>query len=113
MAETDVTQGTSANGAQGQDEQIAHEPGVQQPSIEAPAAPAAPEDRTGSHKRRRIIAFVALLGSGAIAAIRRIRRTKAQHRRERRWPVMSAMLTRRGRSRRAASSARPRKLRCR
>src|SRR5664280_186034 len=37
MAETDVTQGTSANGAQGQGEQIAQEPGARQPSTEAPA----------------------------------------------------------------------------
>ncbi len=113
MAETDVTQGTSANGAQGQGEQIAQEPGARQPSTEAPAAPAAPEGRIADRRRRKIIACVALVGSGALAAIRRGRRARAYHQGRRRWPVVSAILRRPGRSRRAASGARPRKLRCR
>jgi hypothetical protein len=113
MAETDVEQDTGANGPQGQGEQIAQEAEAPQPSTEAPVTSAAPEGRVAGRKRVKIIACVALVGSGALAAIRRRRRARAHRQGRRRWPVGPAMLTRTGRSRRAAGSARPRKRRCR
>jgi hypothetical protein len=120
MAETDLEQGTGANGAQEQGEQIAQEPGAhaqepgeQQPWTEAPAAPAAPVGPIAGRRRGKMIACVALVGGGAFAAIRKGRRARAHRQSQRRWPVVPAMLTRAGRSRRAASSARGRKRRCR
>jgi hypothetical protein len=110
MAETDVEQGSSTNGAQGQGEQIAQKPETRQPSPEVPAAPAPPEGHTASRGRGKIIACLALAGGGALTAIRRARRARASHQRRRRLPVVPAVLTRRGRSRRAASSPRAHKL---
>lgn len=113
MTETDVTQGTGANGAQGEGEATAQEPGAQQPWTETPAAPAPPEGHAAGARRGKIIACVALVGVGALAAIRRGRRAKAHRQGRRRWPVLPAMLTRTARSRRAASSTRLRRWRCR
>jgi hypothetical protein len=113
MAETDVEQGTSTNGAQGQGEQIAQKPDTQQPSPEVPAAPTPPEGHAANRSRGKIIACLALVGGGALAAIRRARRARASHKRRGHWPVVPAMPTRIGRSRRAASGARARKRRCR
>lgn len=111
MAVTDVKQGTSANGAQGQDEQIAQEPRTEQPSTEAPSTPAS-EDRTADHTRGKIIACVAVLAGGALAVILRGRRARAHRHGRPRGPLVPAMLTRTGRSRHT-SSARGRKRRCR
>jgi hypothetical protein len=111
MAETDVEQGTSANGAQGQDEQIVQKPGTEQPPTEAPFTPVA-EDLTADHRRGKIIACVAVVAGGALAVIRRGRRARAHRQGRRRWPLVPAMLTRTGHSRHA-SSPRPRKWRCR
>jgi hypothetical protein len=113
MAETDVEHGAGVNGTQGQGEQIAPETETQQLSPEVPASPVALECHTASRSRGRIIAGVALVGGGAFAAIRRARRAEASHQRRGPRHVVPAMLTRRGRSRRTASSARARKLRCR
>jgi hypothetical protein len=109
MAETDVEQGTSANGAQG--EQIGHEAETRQPSPEMPAMSEAPEGLAADRARGKLIACLALAGGGAFAAIRRARRARASQQRERRWPVLPAMRARKGRSRCAACGARTRKLR--
>ena len=97
MAETDVKQDTSANGAQGQGEQIAQEPGTQQPWTETPAAPAAPVGPIADRRRGKLIACLALVGGGALAAIRSRRKARAHRQSRRRWPVVPAMLTRKGR----------------
>jgi hypothetical protein len=111
MAETDVEQGTSTNAAQGEDEQITRESKAPPPWTDTPAAPAAPEG--ASHKRGKLIACAALVGGGALAAIRKGRRTRALRQGGRRWPAVPAMLTRTGRRSRRASSGRARKRRCR
>jgi hypothetical protein len=98
MAEADVEQGTSANGVSGEGEQIAQRPEMQQPPTEAPAAPVEPEGPAANGRRVKIIACVALVGGGALAAIRRARRATAHDRGRRHWPLSAAMLTRKGRS---------------
>lgn len=112
MAETDVEQGTSANGAAGKDEQIAPQPEAPQTWTDTSARPAASEVPTADHRRAKLIACAALVGGGAFAAIRKTRRRRAQSH-GRRWPAVPAMLTRTGRSRRKASSGHARKRRCR
>lgn len=111
MAETDVKQGADANGAQGQGERIAHEPGTEQTSTEAPFTPA-PEDRAADHRRGKLIVCVAVLAGGALAAVRRGRRARAHRHGRRRWPHVPAMLTRTGCGCHT-SSARGCKQRCR
>jgi hypothetical protein len=111
MAEADVEQLTSANGAQGQGEQITPEPETLQPWTEEPA-PTAPETRTADRRRTKIIACLALAVGGALAVIRSRMRARSQRGR-RRWRVFSAMRNRTSRGHRATGRARLRKLRCR
>jgi hypothetical protein len=113
MAEADVKQRTSANGVPGEGEQIAQEPETQQPRTEGPAAPVERDGPAAPGRRVKIIACIALVGGGALAAIRRTRRARAHDQGRRHWPLSPAMLTLKGRSHRAATSARRRKLGCR
>jgi hypothetical protein len=110
MAEANVEQGTSTNGAHG--EQIAGEAETRQPSPEMPGAEPL-EGHPAGRSRGKIIACLALAGGGAFAAIRRARRAKASHQRRRRWPVLPVLRARSARSCCQACGARTRKLRSR
>jgi hypothetical protein len=109
MAETDVQQGTGANGAQG--EKAGHEAETRQRSPDMPAVSESPEGHAADRARGRLIACLALAGGGAFVATRRARRARASQQRQRRWPILPAMRARKGRSRCAACGARTRKLR--
>ena len=68
MSETDLKQGTGANGASGQDEQISEAQGEGRSTEVPPYEPAA-VDRAASRRRARIIAGGTVVAAGALAFI--------------------------------------------
>ena len=111
MTETDLSQGPSANGAPGEGEQISGAAGERR-SIEPP--PCAPEaaDRAAGRRRWKILACGAIVAGGALAFIRRGKRSRTQRRAQRRWLHMTTVARHSGRYRHAYLG-RPHKRRCR
>ena len=112
MTQADVERSPSANGTQGDDDQIIKEPQPEQPSADVPMTPGSSEDGRApqTHAKEKFAALVLAVG-GVLAVIRRRRRAKSARERVRRLPSISSMRPRgrrKGRSTKRAGRRKPR-----